>query len=221
MDFSIEQWMQGYLRTVENAFGSRVWFVGLQGSFGRGEATSKSDIDAVLILDRVFPDDLRTYGRVLDALPNRDMVCGFFSGKEELEHWDKADLFQFCNDTTAIRGSLAPLMQTIGEQDVRRAIHTGACNVYHACVHNAIHEKSGELLKELYKTAAFTLQAIAYLQTGVFVRRQEALAAFLQPEEQEILVQRLRLKNAPITEADFEALSALLMRWASKWITEG
>ncbi len=221
MNFSMEQWMQSYLRAVENAFGSRVWFVGLQGSYGRGEATGESDIDVVLILDRVSPDDLKAYSRVLDTLPKRDMICGFFSGKEELEHWDKADLFQFCHDTTPFVGSLAPLMETIREEDVRRAILTGACSLYHACVHNALHEKSGELLKELYKAAAFTLQAVAYLQTGVFERKQGALATLLQPEEQEILAQRLRLKNTPIAEADFETLSALLMQWASKWMTEG
>ena len=34
-------------------FGARVWFMGLQGSVRRGAATESSDIDFVLILDRL------------------------------------------------------------------------------------------------------------------------------------------------------------------------
>ena len=42
-------------------FGARVWFMGLQGSVRRGAATESSDIDFVLILDRLDTADLSTY----------------------------------------------------------------------------------------------------------------------------------------------------------------
>ena len=29
-----------FVQTLESTFGNRVWFVGLQGSYGRGEATA-------------------------------------------------------------------------------------------------------------------------------------------------------------------------------------
>ena len=47
----INVWIQNFLQTLNNTFGARVWFVGLQGSYGRGEATENSDIDVVVILD--------------------------------------------------------------------------------------------------------------------------------------------------------------------------
>lgn len=53
MFFSIDEWMEKYISAVQNQFHDRIWFLGLQGSYGRGEATDQSDIDVVLILDAV------------------------------------------------------------------------------------------------------------------------------------------------------------------------
>ena len=35
----IDVWINGFLGKLNDAFQNRVWFVGLQGSYGRGEAT--------------------------------------------------------------------------------------------------------------------------------------------------------------------------------------
>ena len=45
----LEQWLQAYLQMVQALFGERICCVGLQGSYGRGEAGADSDIDVVLI----------------------------------------------------------------------------------------------------------------------------------------------------------------------------
>lgn len=39
----INSWMHGYIRAVEAAFGERVAFIGLQGSYARGTATQDSE----------------------------------------------------------------------------------------------------------------------------------------------------------------------------------
>ena len=44
---NITTWLDGFLKALHDTFGNRVWFVGLQGSHGRGEATETSDIDVV------------------------------------------------------------------------------------------------------------------------------------------------------------------------------
>ena len=61
MSFSIESWMKHYQKQVGKEFGNRIWFIGLQGSYGRGEATEKSDIDVVFILDHMSIEDLQRY----------------------------------------------------------------------------------------------------------------------------------------------------------------
>ena len=47
----IKNWIVEFVNKVEYTFDKRVWFIGLQGSYGRGEATDISDIDVVVILD--------------------------------------------------------------------------------------------------------------------------------------------------------------------------
>ena len=60
----ITAWMKNFLQILNETFANRVWFVGLQGSYGRGEATETSDIDMVVILDELsameLPDLERT-----------------------------------------------------------------------------------------------------------------------------------------------------------------
>ena len=51
----INKWTKDFLQVLEQIFGERVYFAGLQGSYGRGEATESSDIDMVVILDRLLP----------------------------------------------------------------------------------------------------------------------------------------------------------------------
>ena len=50
----ITVWMQNFLQTLNKTFENRVWFVGLQGSYGRGEATETSDIDVVTMSETLF-----------------------------------------------------------------------------------------------------------------------------------------------------------------------
>ena len=102
----ITAWINLFLQKLEETFGERVWFVGLQGSYSRGEATEKSDIDMVVILDEVAVLDIQNYNTMLDSLPHRELICGFLSGKKELLNWEPSDLFQFYYDTKAIKGSL-------------------------------------------------------------------------------------------------------------------
>ena len=217
-NFDIGSWMRGYADAVRCAFGERVWFLGLQGSRARGEATDASDIDTVLILDVLSAQDLADYDALLGTLPERGRVCGFVSGRAEIEAWEKSELFQFCLDTVALIGSLEHLLQGIARDDVRRAVRSGAGAVYHGCVHNILHEKSADILKSLYKQAAFTLRAATYLQSDVFERKIECLPALLPPDDAAVAEEFLRLRGNGIADDDFARLSEALLAWASRWL---
>ena len=214
----ITTWLNGFLQVLEDTFGERVWFVGLQGSYGRGEAHDASDIDIVVILDRLSAADVQVYNRMLDSLPHREMICGFLSGKDELLHWEPSDLFQFYYDTTPIKGSLDELLAVIDEAAVGRAIKIGACNIYHGCVHNMLHEKSDDVLCGLYKSASFVVQAIVFRQTGNYIKHQKELLLVASSDEQEIVNTFSALKNGGAV--DFSVASEALLAFAKKWITE-
>ena len=129
----VNLWMKEFIELLKRTFSERIYFVGLQGSYGRGEATDSSDIDVVVILDKLTVDDIKTYTDMIDTLPNRELICGFLSGKDELVNWEPSDLFQFYYDTTPIVGSLDELLTRIDKEAVDRAIKIGACNIYHGC----------------------------------------------------------------------------------------
>ena len=212
----ISSWMDKFVGVLEERFGDRVWFVGLQGSYGRGEATETSDIDVVVVLDKLTAQDIQAYNTMLDTLPNRELICGFVSGKKELMNWEPSDLFQFYHDTSPIKGSLDELLMLIDDDAIARAIKIGACNIYHGCVHNMLHEKSEEILKGLYKAASFVVQAICFQETGCYIKSQKALLEKVSGIERSIVENFLSLKNSD--KVDFEEMSTTLFAWSKKWI---
>ncbi len=214
----ITAWMKKFLHALNETFTNRVWFVGLQGSHGRGEATKTSDIDIVVILDELTSLDIQTYNTMLDTLTHRELICGFISGKNEIMNWEPSDLFQFCYDTTPIKGSLDEVLTLIDEHAVNRAIKIGACNIFHGCVHNMLHEKSKNILRELYKSASFVVQAIVFMQTGNYIRHQKELLQVVSSDERVIVETFLNLKNGEAL--DFNLMSETLFAWSKKWIAE-
>ena len=128
------------------------------------------------------------------------------------------DLFQFCNDTTPIKGSLDEVLAVVDEADINRAIKIGVCNVFHGCVHNMLYEKSEAVLRELYKSASFVVQAIAFRQAGRYFRRQKDLLLVVSDEERFIVETFIGLKHGEAVA--FTLLSERLFVWAKKWISE-
>lgn len=212
----ITAWTNTFLKALNDYFGDRVWFVGLQGSFARGEATENSDVDMVVILDELSASDVATYNTMLDTLLHRELICGFLSGKNEILNWEPSDLFQFYYDTKPIKGSLDELLPLIDDTAVTRAIKIGVCNIYHGCVHNMLYDKSEEILRGLYKSASFTIQAIAFKQTGKYISHQKDLLEIVSPDERVIVETFLKLKNGGT--ANFDTMSENLFNWAAKWI---
>lgn len=213
---NVENWMDAFLRGLNDTFGDRVWFVGLQGSYGRGEATEKSDIDPVVILDELSLEDISLYRTMLDSMPNRELICGFLSGKQEILNWEPSDLFQFCNDTTAIKGTLNEVLSLVDDNAVNRAIKLGVCNIYHGCVHNMLHERSEETLCGLYKCACFVVQAIAFQQTGTYFCQQKELIMAVSAKEKAIIETYLSLRESGMM--DFDTMSEKLFDWAKGWV---
>ena len=214
----ITDWTNIFLSALNDQFGDRIWFVGLQGSYGRGEATENSDIDMVVILDELSASDVATYNTMLDTLPHRELICGFISGKDDIMNWEPSDLFQFCHDTTAIKGSLDEVLTLVDESAVNRTIKIGACNIYHGCVHNMLHEKSEDILRGLYKSASFVIQAIVFKQTGNYIKYQEELLQAISSNERGVVETFLSLKKGGTV--DFIPMSETLFDWSKKWIAE-
>ena len=208
----IERWMKNYVAAMEEAFGDRIRFIGLQGSRARGEARPDSDIDVVFILDAVDIDDLVRYRDLTDALEHSELLCGFVSGADELKAWDRADLFQFYFDTKSFVGDIGDLVERPTADDARAAIRLGAGNIYHACSHNFLHGQDFSTIAALVKAARFVMQVQVWLDTGAYYALTPELARHLNGEERQIL--SLAAKN--LDDQSFADATALLLQWSSR-----
>ena len=190
--------------------------MGLQRSYNRGEATETSDIDTVVILNELSAHDIILYNNMLDTLENREFVCGFLSGKNELINWKPSDLFQFYHDTNPIKGNLDELLPLLDSTAVSRAIKIGACNIYHGCVHNMLYEKNEKILRGLYKSASFILQAIYFKQAGKYIKTQKEPSKYLCADDRYISDTFSSLKNGGAVA--FDEMSERLFTWSKKQI---
>ncbi len=210
----VQEWMPCFLKNLQRIFGERVVFVGLQGSYGRGEANERSDIDIVVILDELTMDDIVTYNDMLNEFENRELICGFLSGKKELLHWEPSELFQLYFDTTPLIGTLDEIKGLFSERDIARAIKLGACNIYHASVHNMLYEKSKDILKGLLKSASFVIQAEYYRRTGIYIKKQKELALALDEQERALIERYLLARTG--ADVPFNETSEMLFNWTKE-----
>lgn len=213
---NIEKFTDDFTKKLLNVFGNRLWFVGLQGSYARGEATESSDIDIVVILDELSALDIEKYNQFLDNFAERNLMCGFISGKNELFNWNASELFQFYYDTKPIKGSLDDLLYVIDDDSIDNAINEGACSIYHSCVHNMLYEKNLQILKSLYKSASFVIQAICFKQTGEYISDKKVLLESASNEDRLILNAFINIKNG--VEIEFGNMSEMLFNWSKNKI---
>ena len=205
MDISI--FMESFKDNLLSLFNDNLLFLGIQGSYGRGEAKETSDIDPVIILQHCGKDEILRYRSYVDTLPEKDILCGFVSSIDELRAWESADRAQLILDTKPVYRDLAELCPPIIRDDIRRAVLQGACAIYHASSHNILHARNWSILPELYKSVRFTIRMKHHLQTGVYISAFRDLIAVVNEEEKAIL----ETQN-PNTENE----AFMLFEWASK-----
>ena len=216
----MEAWMRQLSHRLQDAFGARLRFVGLQGSRARGEAGPESDIDAVVILDEVSLADLRAYRALLAGMPEREKVCGFYGGQAELARWDRGDLFQFIHDTIPFHGDLSALTPPLGREEARRAALKGACDIYHGCTHGLLFDRDTAALRALYKMAAFALRAVYFCRTGEYIFRTDDLRERLTPPEARLLDGITAARTLTDDGAAYEELCDRLRLWAADTICD-
>ena len=216
MAFIIDNWLNELTVKIRNEFGDRVAFIGLQGSYRRKEASQSSDVDVVVILNELTMQDLEKYRVILSRMPYHEKACGFISSKNEIIGWERSDLFQFYYDTQPIYGSIDYLLPLIDRADVKRAVKTGACNLYHACCHNFLFGNNPEILSDLYKTCFFILQAKYFDETNQYIGSKAELVQKLNGADKEIMSICIdRKKLTAMDEADLILYYDKMISWSS------
>ncbi len=209
--------IDAYLRRItgllQRTFGERLLYVGLQGSYLRGEAREDSDVDIMTVLDELTVEDLDRYREVVATAGYREKSCGFLCGRRDLLHWNACEICHLLHTTRDYYGELAPLVPSYTLEDVRTFVKLSVGNLYHALCHTYVHagrEAAEEALPDLYKQVFFILQNLYFLRSRTFVLRKNELLPVLDGLDRRAL--ELAVMPSGIRE-DFAAAFSLLFTW--------
>ena len=213
----IEAYINGLIAALEKRFGPKLLYVGLQGSYLRGEATEHSDIDIMVILETLTPADLDAYRSILQSMAHYDKSCGFICSKADLAAWNPLEICHLVHSTKDHYGVLRDYIPAHSEQDARNLVKLSLNNLYHELCHRYIHadlQKNAARLPGTYKGVFFILQDLHYLRTGVFATNKAELLPLLKEKDRDVLERAMILKNGE--SFDFQECFELLLTWCQE-----
>lgn len=210
----IEEYIDELTDILADAFGERLVYIGLQGSYLRNEATENSDIDIMAVIDDISVEDLDTYRQALVSIGNFDKSCGFICGRADLSHWNPLELCHLLNTTKDYYGELKNLVPAYTMEDERNYVKFSLNNLYHEICHRYIHadrEHNISRLPVTCKSVFYIVQHLHYLRTGNFVPTKRELLECVQDEDKAVLELGISLRNDD--GYDFDRAFSLLFRW--------
>lgn len=213
----IKTYMRELVETLKTVFEKRLLYVGLQGSYLRAEATEKSDIDVMVVIDKMKPNDLKEYKKVLKEIGNYDKSCGFICGAKELLNWNPLEICHLLNTTADYYGVLEVLVPKYNRRDIADYIKISIGNVYHMLCHRYVHDdivKNKVKLPLIHKDIFYILQNVYYLEKGEFIQTKSKIEPILCGSDRKIWM----LLNEITTEKEYEFDSAfeIVFDWCCK-----
>ena len=219
--FKAEEYIQTLTQRLQNEYKNRLVYIGLQGSYLRGEATENSDIDIMVVIRDITVTDLTTYKNIILKLQDYDKSCGFICGLQELQNWNPLEICHLLHTTKDYYGTLAELVPEYSEFDVRTFIKMSIGNLYHELCHRYVHnseENNIAMLPFTYKSVFFVLQNVHYLESGVFLETKNELSKALTCTDKLVLDTAISMSRGEIF--DFDKAFSLLFEWCKEKLLE-
>lgn len=212
--FRIDEYIDELTDKLIDAFGERLEYVGLQGSYLRHEETKNSDIDIMIVIDNITVEDLNTYQKVIVSIGNYDKSCGFICGKTDLAHWNPLEIFHLLKTTKDYYGELKNLVPTYTIEDERNYVKLCLNNLYHEICHRYVHADREYNISKLpitCKSVFFIMQHLYYLSSGDFIPTKRELLECVQDEDKAVLELSVSLQN--YSNYDFDRAFSVLFNW--------
>lgn len=204
-------YLQDLITACKEAFTDRLLYVGLQGSWLRGEAHERSDIDVMVLLDRFSVADMDVYRSILKQIGHFELSCGFICGRDEMLRWNPLEICQIKHTTKDLFGALSDYLPEATRADEINYCKLSLGNLYHALCHRYIHSdqpRNIEKLRARSKDLFFLIQNLHYLETGTFVLAKQDLYSVVSDED------RAMLDLAGITDdSDFDEAFSSVFLW--------
>ncbi|MBR4578659.1 MAG: nucleotidyltransferase domain-containing protein [Oscillospiraceae bacterium] len=212
--FDLDKYLADLIMNCRSAFGERLLYMGLQGSWLRGEAHENSDIDVMVILDRFSVRDMDTYREILKKIGFYERSCGFLCGKDEMKRWNPLEVCQLRHTTKDLVGVLTDYLPPVTREDEINYVNLSLGNLYHELCHRYIHEdrdKNTAKFRGTCKSVFYLIQNLLFLESGHFILSRKALKEAVA-EEDRIVLEMAELSD----EYDFDQAFPSLFAWCQK-----
>lgn len=219
--FEIDEYMEELIERLKEAFGERLAYIGLQGSYLRKEETDHSDIDVMAVIDNLSVEDLRIYRQTLVTAGNFEKSCGFICSRADLEHWNPLEICHLLHTTRDYYGELKNLVPSYSMEDERNYVRFSLNNLYHEICHRYIHadrEHNVSKLPITCKSVFFILQHLYYLKSGHFIPTKQELLACVRDEDKTVL--ELSISVQQQKDFDFDRAFSVLFCWCQRALAQ-
>ena len=209
--FVLDKYLTDLIRNCRSAFGERLLYVGLQGSWLRGEAHENSDIDIMVILDRFSVRDMDTYRGILKEIGSYEKSCGFICGKDEMKRWSPLEVCQLRQTTKDLVGNLTDYLPPATREDEINYVNLSLGNLYHELCHRYIHAdryKNTAKFRGTCKSVFYLIQNLHFLESERFILSKTDLKEAVTEED------RIVLEMAELPDGyDFDQAFTSLFAW--------
>ncbi len=219
--FEIDEYMEELIERLKEAFGERLAYIGLQGSYLRKEETDHSDIDVMAVIDNLSVEDLRIYRQTLVTAGNFEKSCGFICSRADLEHWNPLEICHLLHTTRDYYGELKNLVPSYSMEDERNYVRFSLNNLYHEICHRYIHadrEHNVSKLPITCKSVFFIMQHLYYLKSGHFIPTKRELLACVRDEDKTVL--ELSISVQQQKDFDFDRAFSALFCWCQRALAQ-
>ena len=212
--FDLNKYLADLILSCQSAFGERLLYMGLQGSYLRGEAHENSDIDVMVILDRFSVRDMETYRGILEKTGFYEKSCGFICGKGEMERWNPLEVCQLRHTTKDLFGTLTDYLPPAAREDEINYVKLSLGNLYHELCHRYIHadrDRNAAKFRHTCKSVFYLIQNLHFLESGCFILCKKELKEAVAKED------RLVLEMAELPDGyDFDQAFSSMFTWCQR-----
>ena len=212
--FDLDKYLADLILNCRSAFGERLLYMGLQGSWLRGEARENSDIDVMVILDQFSVQDMDTYREILKGIGFYERSCGFICGKEEMKRWNPLEVCQLRHTTRDLLGVLTDYLPPATREDEINYVKLSLGNLYHELCHRYIYadrDRNVARFRGTCKGVLYLIQNLHFLESGRFILRKKDLKEAADEEDRIIL----ELTDLP-DGYDFDQAFSSLFTWCQR-----
>jgi predicted nucleotidyltransferase len=189
----VDAWLDEFVTKLKEGFGDRLVWIGHHGSWARGEPREESDIDCVVVLDRIEDDDLIAFRDIVHSMPDAaKLASGSIMSILELKMTPRLYMVQLFHGRKVLYGSLEGIVDPLTPADLIEDIKTKADDNLHAARHYLLYPhnlpKVVHNLKYHFKRCFYALQSWQFLSTGKFINtKTEILDILNDPIDMEVI----------------------------------